>query len=95
MTTKVDLSKLAENSNLKVSIQSIQPEDPVEAKIRRIKDIVLFAVGLLFVLLIAAVCVYFIFSSSSTSDDKRWSMGVLSSLVTAFLGFITGRSLSV
>lgn len=94
MTTKVDLAKLAENSNLQVSIQSVQQEDPAEAKIRRIKDIVLFSFALVFVIAIATVCVYFIFSSSSSNDDKRWSMGLLSSLVSAFIGFITGRSLS-
>ncbi|MBY0544517.1 MAG: hypothetical protein K2Q14_03090 [Gammaproteobacteria bacterium] len=89
--SKIDLNEIANNSNLSVSITSMQEEHPQDACIRRVKDIALFIVALLFV--IAAFCfgAYLLLSSTSSSDDKKWGMAISSSILSAFLGFLMGK----
>lgn len=91
--SKIDLNEVANNSNLSVSITSTQEENSQDACIRRVKDIILFSVALLFVITIFCFGAYFLVSSHSSQDDKKWGLAIASSVLSAFLGFLTGKKL--
>jgi hypothetical protein len=92
--SKIDLNEVANNSNLSLSITSAQEENPHDACIRRIKDIVLFVIATLFIVAAFIFCGYMLFSSSSTPDDKKWSMTIASGIISALLGYLTGKNIN-
>lgn len=89
--SKIDLNEVANNGNLSISITSTQEENPHDAKIRRIKDVSLFFVTLTLVVVVFIFCGYTIFNSAATSVNQKWAMAIDASIVTALLGYITGK----
>ena len=88
----IDLEQIANNANLALSITS-NAEDPKDACIRRTKDIALFSVAIIFVLCAFLFCGYVILSKNFSYDDKKWATTIASSIISAFLGYLTGRSI--
>lgn len=87
----IDLNEIANNPKLKLQISSITQEDPKDAGIRRAKDIVLFVVAVLLILSAFVFCGYLLLNPSSTADDKKWATVIAGSIISAFLGYLTGK----
>ncbi len=83
----IDLNKVFDNKHTELHIKKIVPEIIEDAKLRRFKDKVLFLIGLLMVLF---VFIYFGWRTIENLNDK-WSMAITSSIISAFLGYITGK----
>jgi len=92
--TEIDLNELANNDNLRLSITSVPEENPIDAKIRRIKDVVLFSITLILVLSAFAFCAFVLFDAQFSPDDKKWATAISSSIISAFIGYLTGRHLN-
>ena len=89
--SKIDLNEIANNSNLSVSITSVQEENAQDACIRRGKDIALFIVALLLVVTVFFCGVYLLLNTNSSSDEKKWGTTIISIILSGFLGFLTGK----
>ncbi len=89
---QVDLGNFADNENYNVKIESIKKEHPSDARNRRFKDMCLFIVALIMVLVIFAFCMYVIFNQLSNENDKKWATTIVSGIISALLGYMVGKS---
>jgi len=89
--SKIDLNTLANNPKLNLQISSIQEEDPLDARLRRIKDIILFIMAISFITGAFIYCGYTLLNFTSTADDKKWVTVIAGSIISALLGYLTGR----
>jgi hypothetical protein len=89
---QVDLNELANNPKLSLSILSNQDEHPQDAYIRRFKDIILFSTTIILLSCAFLFCGYILVSSNFSSDDKKWATVIASSIISALLGYLTGKS---
>lgn len=83
----IDLNKVFNNKDTELHIKKIVPENVEDAKLRRFKDKTLFVIGLVMIL-----CVFFYFGWRVIHDpNDKWSMAITSAIISAFLGYITGK----
>ena len=92
--SKIDINELANNPKLSLSIVSTREEDPKDALIRRYKEIVLFSVALTLILCVFVFCGYILLSKSVSADDKKWATAIASGIISALLGYVTGKSIN-
>lgn len=83
----IDLNKVFSDKDTELHIRKIVPENVEDAKLRRFKDKILFLLGLIMILF---VFFYFGWRLVENPNDK-WSMTITSSIVSAFLGYLTGK----
>lgn len=88
----IDINEVVRDHNYKVTITP--PEHPKDACIRQIKDVVLFFVALLLILGVCFFCIYVLVDHSFSIDDKKWATSILFSIVSAFLGYLTGKNIN-
>ena len=86
-----DIHELVRNPKLSVSIVSARNEDPKDASIRRFKDLMLFAMSNFLVLCVFTFCSYMLLNSNTRIDDKKWATAIASSIISALLGYLTGK----
>lgn len=91
--SEINIVELASNPKINLSITANQEENPKDASIRRFKDIVLFSVAIILILAAFLFCSCVLVSNNFTSDDKKWAMAIGSSIISAFLGYITGKNI--
>jgi len=83
----IDLNNVFNNKDTELHIRKTVPENTEDAKLRRFKEKILFLVGLCMILCVFA---YFGWKTIDNPGDK-WSMAITSSIISAFLGYLTGR----
>lgn len=93
MTSSIDLNEVANNPKLSLSIISNQDENPQDANIRRVKDIVLFFVAIALILCAFVFCAYILLNNNFSDDNKKWATVIAGSIISAFLGFLTGKNI--
>ena len=86
----LDLAAFAETHQVNVSVVPV--ESPADARVRRGKDIALFAVALMGVLAVAGYCLYVLIARIGSADDAKWAAATLTAIVGGLLGYLTGRS---
>ena len=91
---KIDLNQLANNPKLSLSITSTQDENPIDTRIRHFKEITLFTLTILLILCVFSFCVYLLITPRANSEDKKWAMTIAGSIISALLGYVTGRKLN-
>ena len=91
MASQIDINEIAENPKISLSIISNKDEHPKDADLRRFKDIALFVIAAVLVLCIFSFCGFILINGQFSSDDKKWAMAIASSIVSAFLGYLTGK----
>lgn len=91
--SQIDLNEIANNSNLCISITSNLEENPKDACIRRAKDVISFLTAIILLLCMLAFCGYIILSKDSSLDDKKWATALASSIISAFLGYLFGKTI--
>ncbi len=68
---------------------SVEPEESrAERYVRLFKDIALFLVAVGFVIAIAIICFRTLYEATSTSDEKKWAMSVLSAAAGGMVGYL-------
>lgn len=90
--SQIDLDEIARNKDIAVSITSNAEENPRDAGLRRAKDITLFVIALIFISATFLFCGYVIIDSNFSADDKKWASVLAGSIVSAMIGYLTGKS---
>ena len=100
---KVDLNELFHRPGIKVDIQVKSPEPPEElqsrlrqqeadARFERTKDLIGYVAALAGVAAVVLCCLWVVIAQRSSPDDKKWATAILTSTVTAWVGYIAGKS---
>ena len=89
--SNIDLNEIVKDPKFTMHISSTQTENPSDANIRRLKDIVLFVMATLFIASAFIYCGYILLRSDSTADEKTWAMSLGTSTITALIGYLTGK----
>ncbi|ARB91811.1 hypothetical protein [Legionella longbeachae] len=71
---------------------SFHKEHPTDAKIRRIKDCLLFVIVLIMILGVFCYCVSVFFNIRSFDEDRKWATLVITAIISALLGYLVGKS---
>lgn len=85
----IDLDAPPPNHKYSVSIE--REETAGERRVRLFKDIALFVVAIVFVVLIGALCSTTLTSAAATADAKKWAMSVLSAATGGIVGYLVRR----
>lgn len=89
MSNTLDLDRPPPGQSIKFS--SEREEKPAELHVRLFKDVVLFLVAILFVVLIAWICYTTLTSGSATGEEKKWAMSVLSAATGGIVGYLVRK----
>jgi hypothetical protein len=81
-----DLNNPPPNHSVKIGLQ--RDETPKEATFRLWRETILFIFAILSASAIIAFCLFVLVTNTSTADDKKWAMGVLSSIVAGTVGYL-------
>jgi hypothetical protein len=99
--TQLDLDAYAKRHNLEIKIL---PEEHAEelserlaqqsadAKLKRMKDVILLGVAVVFILALGTSCLAISVSRETTVEDKKWAWSMLTLITGAVLGFLFGRA---
>lgn len=100
---KLNVEDLAREQNVAVenTTTNIEPIEEMRARLRikeqdakykRITEFITWIAGLLMILTIFGICIWIIIRDGWTADEKKFAFGLVLSIITGFLGFITGRA---
>lgn len=82
----IDLNAPPPNHKFSVSVE--REETAGERKVRLFKDVSLFLVAIVFVVLIAWLCFSTLLSPGATAEEKKWAMSVLSAAAGGIIGYL-------
>jgi hypothetical protein len=85
----IDLNNPPDGHNYSVSIEP--SETDIERNVRLFKDVVLFLAAVITVGLILTFCFYTLLETTSSADDKKWAMSVLTGASGGILGYLIGK----
>jgi len=98
----LDLNKLANRADHQLSI-TVNTDDPLkresdirlkeaEAQHQRTKELILHALTSIILLIVVLLCVWLITQRTLSTDEGKLALGLLTTIVSALLGYITGKS---
>lgn len=89
---KADLNAFVEKGNYRIKLESIEVEHPQDAKLRRLKELVLFLVALLMILGVFCFCLFVVFSPIYSSEEKKWATTALGIILSALVTYLVSQS---
>jgi hypothetical protein len=89
----MNIDDLIMNGTVDVSIKSVKLEHPKDACARRFKDITLFIIAMVLILIAFIFCGYAFLSERFSSDFEKWAMTIDGSIIVGFLSFLTGKNI--
>jgi protein-S-isoprenylcysteine O-methyltransferase Ste14 len=69
-----------------------QEQQAANAKLQRVKEVVLLGVTVFFILAMATSCMAISFSHETSPEDKKWAWATLTLITGAALGYLFGRA---
>ncbi len=99
---KFDLNELVKQPAQQISI-SVNTDDPLkreseirlkeaEAKHLRAKELILYGLTSGIIVIVVLLCVWIIAKKSLANDEGKLALGLLTTIASALLGYITGKS---
>ena len=85
----IDLNCPPPNHKFSVSVE--REETAAERAVRLGKDIALFATALMLAIIVAWICIDTVRSSSSSADEKKWAMSILSAVTGGLIGYLVRK----
>lgn len=85
----IDLNSPPPNHQYSVSVE--REETASERRVRLFKDVTLFVVAICFVVLIVWLCYSTLSSSTSSAEEKKWAMSVLSAAAGGIIGYLVRK----
>jgi hypothetical protein len=86
MSNSIDLNSPPPDHNYNIKV------DPKETDgdrfVRLFKDLMLFLVAIGFVILLAVLCYGTLTSSTTTPEEKKWAMSILSGAAGGIIGYL-------
>lgn len=67
-------------------------QQSAEAKFKRMRDVALLVVAVLFIMALGTSCLAISVSHETTAEDKKWAWSMLTLITGAVLGFLFGRA---
>jgi hypothetical protein len=67
-------------------------QQSADAKLKRMKDVALVGVALVFILALGTSCLAISVSRETTPEDKKWAWSTLTLITGAVLGFLFGKT---
>jgi hypothetical protein len=87
--SKIDLDTPSAGHKYTVTID--KEESHAEQYVRLFKDVVLFLVGVGFVVVIASLCIHTLENPSTTAEEKKWAMSILSLAAGGIIGYLVKK----
>lgn len=94
-----DLVKLAKGYRVELKSHELPQElesrlrkEEADAALERRKNLLLFLTAIAGVVAVAALCAFVAARPGSSADDKKWATAVLTSVVSAAVGFLAGKN---
>jgi hypothetical protein len=85
----IDLNSPPPQHKFKVAIE--REETDGERTVRLVKDLALFATALGLVIVIALLCLDALRSATTSADEKKWAMSILSAVTAGLIGYLVKR----
>ncbi|CAD6878593.1 hypothetical protein [Methylomonas albis] len=82
----IDLNNPPPNHTFSVSVD--RQETDAERNVRLFKDLALFIVALGFVVLIVWLCYATLVATTTSAEEKKWAMSVLSAATGGIIGYL-------
>ncbi|MEI8572700.1 hypothetical protein U737_08050 [Methylomonas sp. LW13] len=82
----IDLNNPPPNHTFSVSVD--RQETDAERTLRLFKDLALFVVALGFVVLIVWLCYATLVATTTSAEEKKWAMSVLSAATGGIIGYL-------
>lgn len=101
MSGSIDLNQITATREYIVEVKTREDEDERQARIQRDnarthsqlwRDEWMFRIGSVAVIVVAGVCVWMSMDLSFSADQQKWAQSILTSLITAVLGYLVGRN---
>lgn len=89
---QASVDAVVKKGNYRLKLETIEEEHPQDAKIRRMKDVVLFFIALLIVVSLSAFCIFVIFSHKFNGDDKKWATTFLGVVISSLITHLVDKS---
>lgn len=89
----INLSEVSKGQGVVFNLQTAPPEDPKDANVRRIKELVVFVLSVAVFLLVLGVTASFLFFSTDP-EEKKVGLAILASIATGIVGFLFGKKSS-
>jgi hypothetical protein len=84
--SQIDLNNPPPKHQFSVSVEREETEG--ERRVRLFKEVAIFSAALVFVAIMAWVCLSTLQSASAAPDEKKWAMSVLSAATGGLIGFL-------
>lgn len=85
----INLDSLAKDGRFSLSIDP--PEDENDARFRRWREFILFCFAILATTIFLGICTWIIIDSSANATDRKWATALVTSTISALVGFLVGR----
>ncbi|PKD42087.1 hypothetical protein CWO84_01400 [Methylomonas sp. Kb3] len=82
----IDLNNPPPNHTFSVSVD--RQETGAERNVRLFKDLALFVVALGFVVLIVWLCYATLVATTTSAEEKKWAMSILSAATGGIIGYL-------
>lgn len=98
-----NLNELANKQNVKLSLATAEDELEKTARLRieeanathlRQKEWLVYRLTALILLIVVGLCTWIILSKGLANDEGKLAMGLLTSVVTGLVGYVTGKAAS-
>ena len=86
MRNSIDLNSPPPNHNYNIKVDPKETDG--DRAVRLFKDVALFFVAIGFVILLAVLCYGTLTSSTTTPEEKKWAMSILSGAAGGIIGYL-------
>lgn len=86
----VNLAEISKRQGVVFSIETAPPEDPSDARLRRLKDLILFFIGVMVFAMVLGVTASFLFFSADP-EEKKVGLGLLATITAGIVGYLFGK----
>ena len=94
----LDLNNLAQQERYSVEVKTEDPvirdarikQEAIDAAFQRWRGVIVFGLVCIGIICFTVFCVYVIVSAKHSQEEKKWAMGIFTSIVSGFLGYMLG-----
>ena len=86
MSNSIDLNSPPPDHNYNIKVDPKETDG--DQAVRLFKDVALFLIAIGFVILLAVLCYSTLISSTTTPEEKKWAMSILSGAAGGIIGYL-------
>ena len=96
-----NLNEIANSQNIKISVSTAEDTLEKETRLRieeanaihlRQKEWLVYRLTAFVILLVVGVCIWIILRKGLSTDEGKLALGLLTSIVTGLVGYVTGKA---